>query len=464
MSLTYVEMKALRNEIEPILLGSSFESCLVTTEWHIIIAFKTLHGTKKKLLICLKEPFLRFHLTEASPKETLNSHFSNSLNALLKHAILKEIDLVNNDRILKLSFEKKSRTYNFIAQLFSRGANAFILEGDSILDSFRPLEEAHFSIDKRPSHLTPISHPEHISSFPVEQHYQRIESQATFEKEKIDLHKEIRSRLKKVERQKTNAIQDLKECSNWEKVYHEAVLLKSSFHLLKKGMKDISIPDWQADLVARTISLDPHLPPSEEIKKRFSKSKKLRAGIPHAEERITKYETEEMLYKSCLERIKNSHSLEELIPLKEQLGLLKKTKNANIPAAKEALPYREYTTQKGLKVLVGKNAKNNEALTFRYAKGSDWWLHVQDYPGSHVILKVNKNQEPDQKSLQDAIQLAIHFSKAKDKGTAEICISQCKHVSRLGKRTPGKVQVSKSRKLIAKYDPEIIKRLKSFQS
>lgn len=116
---------------------------------------------------------------------------------------------------------------------------------------------------------------------------------------------------------------------------------------------------------------------------------------------------------------------------------------------KKELPFREYISETGFKILVGKSSKSNDILTFQYAKGNDLWLHVKDYPGSHVVIMRPKGKEVDQATIEKAVSLACYYSKAKNAAHAEVCLTEKKYVSRLGKKGDGKVQISKQK--IIKY-------------
>ncbi len=104
------------------------------------------------------------------------------------------------------------------------------------------------------------------------------------------------------------------------------------------------------------------------------------------------------------------------------------------------MPYREFWSRSGLRIWVGKKAKDNDTLTFKLAHGSDFWLHVHGYPGSHVIIKINKGKDPDADTIQDALQLALYYSQAKSQGSSrcinyakEVCFSVRKRVLKLWK-------------------------------
>jgi len=67
-------------------------------------------------------------------------------------------------------------------------------------------------------------------------------------------------------------------------------------------------------------------------------------------------------------------------------------------------------------ILVGKNEKGNIKL-LKNANANDYWLHIKNYPGSHVIIKNNKLSLPEN-VLQKAAQLAVAFS-GKEEGEVD---------------------------------------------
>ncbi|MFM2393166.1 MAG: hypothetical protein RLZZ546_1148, partial [Bacteroidota bacterium] len=50
-------------------------------------------------------------------------------------------------------------------------------------------------------------------------------------------------------------------------------------------------------------------------------------------------------------------------------------------------------TPTGSHIIYGENARDNDILTFTHKNKNDLWFHVQEYPGSHVILvnSIDKN-------------------------------------------------------------------------
>jgi len=90
---------------------------------------------------------------------------------------------------------------------------------------------------------------------------------------------------------------------------------------------------------------------------------------------------------------------------------------------------------------VGKNARSNEELTFKYARPDDYFFHTRGYGGSHVLLKarVPKGQKPRKEDIESAAALAAYFSKAKKQTRVPVSYTQRKYLKRNKKGKPGSV-------------------------
>ncbi|MCR5304443.1 MAG: NFACT family protein [Lachnospiraceae bacterium] len=80
-----------------------------------------------------------------------------------------------------------------------------------------------------------------------------------------------------------------------------------------------------------------------------------------------------------------------------------------------------YLSRDGHHIYVGKNNRQNDQLTFSLARPEDYWFHAKGVPGSHVILKVNENEDtPSDSAFEDAAALAVHYSRLKDLDKGEV--------------------------------------------
>jgi predicted ribosome quality control (RQC) complex YloA/Tae2 family protein len=127
--------------------------------------------------------------------------------------------------------------------------------------------------------------------------------------------------------------------------------------------------------------------------------------------------------------------------------------------AKAALPYREFQSRSGKAILVGKGAKQNDALTVRFARGNDLWLHAHDWSGSHVVVRLQPGEDIDEESLLDAATLAAHHSKAKGAAKVEVIYARAKHVAKPKGFPPGMVSVASPKTILVRVEAERLERL-----
>ena len=71
----------------------------------------------------------------------------------------------------------------------------------------------------------------------------------------------------------------------------------------------------------------------------------------------------------------------------------------------------------GTEIIVGKNNKQNDYLTNRFAARDEIWLHTKDIPGSHVVIR---SKEPSEKTIREAAILAAYYSKARHSSSVPV--------------------------------------------
>lgn len=96
-----------------------------------------------------------------------------------------------------------------------------------------------------------------------------------------------------------------------------------------------------------------------------------------------------------------------------------------------------YISSDGFDIYVGKNNYQNDELTFRFASGNDWWFHAKQIPGSHVIVRADRDGELPDRTFEEAARLAAYYSKGRLQEKVEIDYVQKKHVKKPGGAKPG---------------------------
>ena len=97
-----------------------------------------------------------------------------------------------------------------------------------------------------------------------------------------------------------------------------------------------------------------------------------------------------------------------------------------------------YRSSDGFDIYVGKNNRQNDELTLRFALPTDLWFHTKDIPGSHVIIKT-QNKEVPQSTIMEAANLAAFYSKAKTSSNVPVDYTQKRYVRKPNGAKPGMV-------------------------
>jgi predicted ribosome quality control (RQC) complex YloA/Tae2 family protein len=103
---------------------------------------------------------------------------------------------------------------------------------------------------------------------------------------------------------------------------------------------------------------------------------------------------------------------------------------------------RRFKSSDGYEIVVGRNDRDNDALTFRLARPHDIWLHAADYPGSHAIIRNPTREDLPHRTITEAAELAAYYSQAKREGKAAVHYAQKKFVSKPPRSKPGLVRLS----------------------
>src|SRR5947208_181394 len=110
--------------------------------------------------------------------------------------------------------------------------------------------------------------------------------------------------------------------------------------------------------------------------------------------------------------------------------------------------FRNFTVIGGFRVLVGKNAKQNDELTMKIAKKEDLWFHARHVPGSHVILQAHNAKQIPKEAIEQAAEIAAYFSDAKTQKHAPVAYTKRKFVRKPKGAAPGAVLLEREEVVI----------------
>lgn len=259
----------------------------------------------------------------------------------------------------------------------------------------------------------------------------------------------------------------LAEVDRADELERQADLLKANLGKIPRGAAEARLTDYSTgEPVEVVLKLDPAQPVQDQMQALYKKARKLRSGEAAVRTRLGEVDANIAALQELAAEIEatspdDEAALDALEKRLRKLGALPK-ESAPRPKVQVNQGPRSFRTREGHEVLVGRNDEENDRLTMRMARGNDLFFHVRGMPGSHVILRVDPNRPPNHESLLDAATLAVHWSKARNRGTAvDVSYTQRKWVKKPRGAKPGLVQISNEKTIRAGNDPERLERILS---
>jgi predicted ribosome quality control (RQC) complex YloA/Tae2 family protein len=246
-------------------------------------------------------------------------------------------------------------------------------------------------------------------------------------------------------RQKASTFEErLQQSDQADQQRQQADLLMAHLHEWEPGMKSISLSDFDTGKPV-TIPLNPEknaVQNAQALYKRHQKLKRARNAV----EPLLKDVQEEIQYLEQVEASLNQldtyatpKDLQTLQEIREELigqRYLDAPEQRSRDVSNVSEPHR-YRTPSGFELLVGRNNRQNDQLTFRTAGDYDLWFHTQEIAGSHVLMRLQAGTVPDEADLQFAADLAAHYSQARQSDQVPVVYTEPKHVYKPKGAKPG---------------------------
>lgn len=252
-------------------------------------------------------------------------------------------------------------------------------------------------------------------------------------------------------------------------------LLTANLYKLTPGMSVITVEDYNdPEYKPLTITLDPVLSGIDNAQRYYKLYNKSKVTIQKTKPLLQAALVEMEYLQSLTLSIEQAETNEELAEIHQELidqgYISSKPTNKNTSSKKKASPKKKepdaqsfphiYYSQAGKTIIVGRNNRQNDKMTWREAKPSDMWLHVKKIPGSHVIVPLDENEEfPDDNTLLDAAALAVYFSQARGSSQVSVDYTHVKQIKKPNGAKPGMVIYEQNWSLLITPKQEDINRL-----
>jgi NFACT N-terminal and middle domains/NFACT protein RNA binding domain len=293
-----------------------------------------------------------------------------------------------------------------------------------------------------------------------------------------ELAKLLRARAQKLARTLQAVEADAARAAKAGEERARAQMLLPEQSRIPRGAREARVPDWsRLDPEGRpaqvTVALDPALSAAQNAARWMKRAQRYLAALPRIEARraeVAAQLAEMRALLSAAETAPDANALRELSLRAGRAGAGAKALRAGAgtgssagprgerrpaPRPSARLPYRTFQAQGGARILVGRSARDNDALTFGAARGNDLWLHARGVQGSHVVVP-DPGEAPDERTLLEAAVLAAHFSSARGEDQVEVAWTRKKHVRKQKGAPPGAVTYAQERALRVRMTPTLV--------
>ncbi|HOX39688.1 MAG TPA: NFACT family protein [Candidatus Brocadiia bacterium] len=414
--------------------------------------------------------------------------FVDMVRAKLTGARLLDIEQAQGDRVVVLELLERSpdlqpRAWKLTAEMLGARGNIYLLTPDGRIAAAwekamrRPLAQGREYEPPAPhgkpsagirQEIVRAASMEHAGdampvSHAIEAIYDPLQEGLDVCEKRAGLETAIARALKTATTRESKIMASIREAAGAERALQLGEILKANLGAIRKGAKQVVLPDfYNPELAPVAIDLDPTLTAIENAEVYFRKHRKARSGEGKLRARLAETSREREAIEDVSARLASAGSFHEIARIEEsliELGALKAPKPPAAPGARETKRFRRFLSAEGMEILVGRSNSENDELTIRTARGNDIWLHVQDWAGSHVVIRKPKNRTASLETLLDAAHLAVHFSKLRGTPKAEVIYTPAKNVRKPKGAAPGRVAVGNSKTLFVAFEPERLERV-----
>ncbi|ENZ5599374.1 fibronectin-binding protein EfbA [Enterococcus hirae] len=273
-----------------------------------------------------------------------------------------------------------------------------------------------------------------------------------------ELIRKIENELKRNKNKLKKREQTLKDSENAEDYRRDGELLTTFMAQVPRGANEVTLPNYYEEDKPIKIKLDPALTPNQNAQKYFHRYQKLKNAVKLIGKQIEEAKNEIDYLESVLSQLEIAGPM-DIEVIKEELtaeGYLKKKSSKKQKRKKPSQP-DQYLSTDGTLILVGKNNLQNDQLSLKTAKKTDYWLHAKNIPGSHVIIK---SDQPSDETITEAAELAAYFSKYRHSAQVPVDLVQVKHLRKPNGAKPGYVIYENQKTIIVTPEEEKINKMK----
>ncbi|MCR4793813.1 MAG: NFACT family protein [Ruminococcus sp.] len=271
-----------------------------------------------------------------------------------------------------------------------------------------------------------------------------------------DLFKLLMNLTERTSRRIAAQREELDACADKEHAKLCGDLISANMYRIQKGDSSATVENFYDESCPQmTIELDVRKTPAQNAQHYYNEYKKSVTAEEKLAVQIQKGEEELQYLESVFDSLTRASSENDIIQLRLELreqGYIRYAGGKAKPP--KALPPIEYKSSDGFTILVGRNNKQNDQLSLKFAEKSDIWLHTQLITGSHVLILTDGETPPD-KTIEEAAIIAAVNSSGRNSGLVPVDYCLAKFVKKPAGAKPGKVIFTNYKTAFVKPDAEL---------
>lgn len=291
--------------------------------------------------------------------------------------------------------------------------------------------------------------------------YEKREQAERVKQKGRDLLKTATTARDRVRRKLAAQEKELAACLDRDHLRICGELITANLYRMERGQSRLTAQNYYDENCADVdIPLDVRLSPQENAARYFKQYAKAKTAEKYLTAQLQRGREELQYLESVLQELAQAESEQDFNDIRTELtdGGYLRGRGKKQSGFQRASKPREFCSSAGLRILVGRNNRQNDRLTTKDADKRDIWLHTQKIHGSHVILCTG-GAEPDEQSLMEAASLAAYFSQAQGSTKVPVDYTPVKFVKKPAGAKPGMVIYTTYQTMLADPDEELVKRL-----
>jgi predicted ribosome quality control (RQC) complex YloA/Tae2 family protein len=310
----------------------------------------------------------------------------------------------------------------------------------------------------------------------LDDYYARAEWRDAMEGVRSPMRRVLQTHLERRKRRAELLQQEMATSEEAARYRLQGDLLLAHQHEVQQGESSVTLQNFFTDDAQGntmvTVALDPRFDAVGNANRMFNKYHKLRRALQLIPAQIEQNNVELATVEQLLSDLQLAETPTEVALVKAEIqsaGYIRGKQAQDKKALKAAKKGKGGKQAKGKPVppgggvplqvqssdsftmLVGKNSRQNEEVTFHQAAPNDIWLHARGVPGAHVIIKAAGRDIPHC-TIEQAASLAAYYSQARGSTSAPVDYTQQRYVKHMKGGGPGMVIYERERTLHAEPD------------